>query len=368
MPGWLLHSSDLPDLAAGCALLGSGGGGHAHAVQLALAHLLDRCGATVPIIDARALPADALVLSVGYVGAPVTLHEKLLCATEVVQALAAAERRFGRRPDAVIAAEIGGMNGLAPLLASAWCGMPVIDGDGMGRAFPLSHQISFGIHGVRATPALVADERGQVVHLQTESNDEAERVGRALCVAMGSKCFNVDYPMRRADVLAHAIPGSLSLARSIGAALRAVRRSRGDLPAALRAALQPTGQPVAELFEGRVVASEHAVSSGFGRGRVDLKSAAGDLLRLDFQNEFLIAWRDGRPVATTPDIISLLDADTLAAITSDTVRYGQRVRVLVVGAPALMATARALAVVGPRAFGYALDPVLLARAPAAADR
>ena len=37
---------------------------------------------------------------------------------------------------AVMSAEIGGMNALEPLVVSARTGLPVVDCDGMGRAFP----------------------------------------------------------------------------------------------------------------------------------------------------------------------------------------------------------------------------------------
>ena len=35
-----------------------------------------------------------------------------------------------------MSAEVGGMNSIEPLLVGARLGLPVIDADGMGRAFP----------------------------------------------------------------------------------------------------------------------------------------------------------------------------------------------------------------------------------------
>ena len=37
---------------------------------------------------------------------------------------------------AVMSAEIGGLNAMEPLVMAARTGMPVVDCDGMGRAFP----------------------------------------------------------------------------------------------------------------------------------------------------------------------------------------------------------------------------------------
>ena len=38
-------------------------------------------------------------------------------------------------------------------------GLPVIDGDGMGRAFPELQMKTFSIYGVKATPAALCDVR-----------------------------------------------------------------------------------------------------------------------------------------------------------------------------------------------------------------
>ncbi len=58
---------------------------------------------------------------------------------------------------------------------------------------------------------------------------------------------------------------------------------------------------------------------------------------------------------TVPDLISLVTTDTGEPITTELIRYGFRADVLVLPCPELMKTERALAVVGPRAFGIDLD-------------
>lgn len=60
-------------------------------------------------------------------------------------------------------------------------------------------------------------------------------------------------------------------------------------------------------------------------------------------------------VATTPDIIAIVDSETLRNIGSESVRYGQRVKVLAIEAPRLLCSAAALEVIGPSAFGSDLD-------------
>ena len=61
------------------------------------------------------------------------------------------------------------------------------------------------------------------------------------------------------------------------------------------------------------------------------------------------------PVATVPDLICILDTVDGGPITTEVLRYGFRVRVLVLRAAPQLCTPEALAVVGPRAFGYDVD-------------
>ena len=80
-----------------------------------------------------------------------------------------------------------------------------------------------------------------------------------------------------------------------------------------------------------------------------------DNLQVEFQNEFLIARRNGETLVTVPDLICIVTDDTGAPVTTELLRYGTRVAVLGVPASERLKTQTALKVVGPRAFGYDLD-------------
>ena len=88
--------------------------------------------------------------AVHYSDRAVVVTEKLLCESEIILAVEAMARGLGRPIDAVMSAEIGGGNGLVPLVAASLLRLPVVDADGMGRAFPLSDQITYSIYGRRA--------------------------------------------------------------------------------------------------------------------------------------------------------------------------------------------------------------------------
>jgi len=57
----------------------------------------------------------------------------------------------------------------------------------------------------------------------------------------------------------------------------------------------------------------------------------------------------------TPDLICVLDSVSGEAIGTETLRYGQRVTVIVLPAPPVLLTPKGLEHVGPQAFGYDLE-------------
>jgi uncharacterized protein len=365
--GWKLDHDSLADLVTGCALLGSGGGGETHAAVVMLGGMIER-GPSIEIIELDQLADDALVVCVGFVGAPVTLQEKLIAEGEIVPAIMAMQARLGRPIDALVAAEIGGLNGLSPLIAAGLTGLPVLNADGMGRAFPRSDQVTFAIYGEAAAPTIIGNEHQELVIIERAANDRVEDLVRGLSVTMGSKCFSVDYPMSGRALRRHAVPRTLSLARDIGRVVNGAAAGEGDPFAQLQAMLARDWGYVSNcLFEGRIVDKRHDVRAGFGFGRVRIAGADGSELDLHFQNEFLMAELDGTAVCSTPDILSVVEAESLRNIGSDAVRYGQRVRVLAIEAPPLLTSPEALAKVGPRTFGFDLDFTPLA-GPAHAAR
>ena len=77
-----------------------------------------------------------------------------------------------------------------------------------------------------------------------------------------------------------------------------------------------------------------------------LGAYAGDRMVIDFQNENLVARRDGATVCTVPDLICIVETEAGEPITTELLRYGFRVTVLGFPAPSLWTTPEGLAVAG----------------------
>ncbi|MET0290026.1 MAG: DUF917 domain-containing protein [Pseudoxanthomonas sp.] len=348
-----IERDTLSDLASGAAFLGSGGGGDPYYGRLIAEAELARHG-DVELIALETLADDALVVPLGWIGAPTVSVEKLPGGQETVAGIRKLEALLGRRVEAVLPIEIGGSNGLAPLAAAARLGLPVVDADGMGRAFPESQMAIFNIRGLQACPAVMTDANGTTVTIEHCDNLAHERIARAVSVSMGGIAHMAEYPLSGRDAKAHAIGGSVSAAIAIGAAVRRARNTGEDPFEALYAALRATQlYPYAgELFDGKIVDVERETRGGFSLGRISLEGFTGQgTMTLEFQNENLIAYRNGIACAMVPDLVTVMDRETAESITTERLKYGQRVRIVGAASPQVLREQRAMDVVGPDAFG-----------------
>jgi DUF917 family protein len=348
-----LGLKDMADLARGCAFLGSGGGGDP---QAALVELEAYSGPDVSIelLDLESLGDDVLVAPCGWIGAPTVSAEKLPSGQEALLGLRKLETLLGRKADAVFPIEIGGSNGLAPILLALRAGLPVVDCDGMGRAFPESQMVIFNVRGIKASPAVLTDDKGNCVTIEAADNVTEERIARSLSVVLGGSCHLMEYPLSGSQAKSSALPGTMSDALAIGRSIRKGRDSGGDPFAALFAALQSSRQfsKAGVLFDGKIVDILRETKGGFSLGKAVIEAVGGGTrLEVDFKNENLVARLDGVVRAIVPDLISIVDRETADTIVTERLKYGQRVKVVGASAPKTLRTPEALAILGPSAFG-----------------
>ncbi len=353
-------ASDVGLIALGGAFLATGGGGDTLLGEIMAETALDAFG-PVSVMPLDQLADDALVVAIGSSGAPTIMQEKPSNGEEAGWALDLLETHLGRKADALISFEAGGVNALMPFCAAAPRDLPVLDADGMGRAFPELQMESFSIYGVSATPLVMAAELGDRVLIEhARDSATAEKLVRHFgIVAGGGGCVSAEHVMDGMTARRVSIPNTISLCRDIGALLEAHGNHIEAFTEALAVLLAPTHYgAVRTLFTGKVVDMARRVVGGYDVGEARLTSFddPDHHMVISIKNEYLLAMsekgKDRRPAAMTPDLISLLDHETGRAITAETLRYGQRVTVLGVGAPALMRTPRALEVVAPRNFGF----------------
>jgi uncharacterized protein len=348
-----ITSDDIECLAVGAWILGTGGGGSPYLGLLNMRRLYTE-GHRVALMSPLDLADDDLVAVVSNMGAPLIGQERLADSRNIARAVQMQEEYCGRRFRAVMSLEIGGGNGIQPLMAAAHLGLPVVDADTMGRAYPEAQMTSVAVGDLRPYPCALYDPRGiEAVVGKVPSWKWMERASRKICVEMGSIASTCKAPRTCREVKDWGIHFTTSKAIGIGRRVRRAQRRHEDPIAAI---LEGAGGKM--LFRGKVVDVARRATEGFLRGRAlidGLEDDRGSRLEIAFQNEWVVAWRDGDLVAMSPDLICVLDTVSGNAFGTETIRYGMRATVIALPAPAVFLTPKGLEHVGPRAFGYDLD-------------
>ena len=223
----------------------------------------------------------------------------------------------------------------------------------MGRAYPELQMVTFTMHGVSATPMVLCDDKGNSLVLDTVSNAWTERLARAATVEMGGSALLAFYSMSGAVAKKAVVRGTLSLCAHLGRTLREARAAHGDPVEAIADLLDAK-----VIFHGRVRTSSGGRSAALPAARrcsTASRSGRATASACEFQNEFLMAERDGKILVTTPDLITLLDAESGNPVTADSLRYGLRLKALAFASNPQWRTPGRHRAVGPRYFGYDVD-------------
>jgi uncharacterized protein len=256
----MISAADLDDIAVGGAILGTGGGGDPYIGKLMAQRAIQKHG-PVRMIDVEEVDDEALVVPCAMMGAPTVMVEKIPEGGEILVAFRKLEKFLGKKIGAILCAEAGGLNSTIPFVIGAMTGIPVVDGDGMGRAYPELQMVTFTMHGVSATPMVVVDDKGNSVLLECIDNRWTERLARSATIEMGGSVLITLYPMSGAVAKKSSVRGTLTLARRLGEILRESRHSHADAIAAIQSKLNAR-----TIFEGRVIDVARRTETGFARG------------------------------------------------------------------------------------------------------
>ncbi len=171
-----------------------------------------------------------------------------------------------------------------------------------------------------------------------------------------------------AQVQAHAVQHSVSLAWRLGSCIEIAKVTKQDAIASILAVY-----PGKLIFSGKIISVQRQVIAGFTKGNVviapnslldddgtGVTSTQADDLVIDFQNENIHAYtgsgEEEKTLAIVPDIITVLDAQDGTALGTQDYRYGLRVNVIaLVGSPQ-WTEGKGLENGGPQAFRYVVAP------------
>lgn len=363
--GRRLDALFLDDVLLGSSYLGCGGGGGLKDARELIRADLEN-GLTFSLLDVSELGDDDWIASPYTLGtlAPITDEfqarlDQLGSVSEmpVLASFRALETYLGRTFAGVIVGEIGPLSTAEALSLGARLGVPSLDADTVGRATPEINQHSVRVAGHDITPAAgVTLLRDEVILKGVADPNREEEIFRALSEIsrdVGVTDAAIPGSTARADNV--LVQKSITLSASIGAAVRKARANGDDPVEAARLA----GDGFL-LFRGTVADSSWADRGGFLVGDVSIKGSgnyADSTLLLDYKNEHLVATRDGKVLATCPDLITMIDMESFEGIGNPDFEEGQQVSVLAFKCASLWRRPAGLAVFEPRYFGYPVDYV-----------
>ena len=205
-------------------------------------------------------------------GAPLVGHERLANSRNIARAVEIQEGLLNAKFRAVMPLEIGGGNSIQPLMAGARLGLPVVDADTMGRAYPEVQMTSVAVGELRPHPCVLYDPRDiEAVVTKVPSWRWMERVSRKICVELGSIASTCKAPRTGREVKDWGIHFMVSKAITLGRRVREAQR-RHDDPVA---AILDEGKGKL-LFCGKVIDVARRTTEGYLRGRVTIEGLDED--------------------------------------------------------------------------------------------
>lgn len=375
---WILSETDVKLFSIGCYVLGCAGGGSPYADSLQLRDLL-RQGHVTKIVSMDTVKDSAIVLFGGFMGSPAVSVERL-GDIETIEAVRELLKYTGiQEYDAVMGLEVGGSNGLQPLLmgSSKHFDRPCLDADFMGRAFPTYYQTTMSVYRPgELVPAAIASGHGNCMIMTKSNTDKLVDVAlRAACTEMGNRVGMAAKPTTGEVVKQCAVSNTMSLAWRIGRAVYACQHNANVNAVAERIIEEVGGSGSAKkLFCGRIINVASKLHKGHSYGTITLEPLllvedatipppeySTGLLHIPYKNENILAEHEPSPspsgartiVASVPDLICVLDAGNGESLGVPEYRYGLRVIVLgITASPRWTDTEAGLALGGPAAFGY----------------
>jgi DUF917 family protein len=326
-----LSSQDLDDVLDGACILGAGGGGP-YSLARQLRDDIVSTGKPVVLAAPATIPDDARAAVSAGVGSPIAASAGFPfdAATRAFERLDAIQQQQSGRPFThVLPAEIGAANSLLPMTVAVSRGLPIVDGAGSSRAVPALPMSTYAARGAPVGTVVLANA-SEWLNFDAQSPSAADSALRGI-ISTGT--FKEDagvalWAMDGETVRQAVVPGTTTLARRLGEALRTALGAGDDPVEAVAGFLQGR-----VLFRGTIASVSEQTIDGFDVGTL-VFSNGKETFTVVNQNENIVAWSDRRshPVALAPDLICYLTADGKPFSNADLDIPGHDV-VVVIGAP-----------------------------------
>jgi DUF917 family protein len=347
----ILDVDSIEHITYGASVLGSGGGGDPYIGKILAQQAIKQHG-QIKLINIEELQPDALLLSTGMIGAPTVMMEKIPNGNESIFACRQIEKYLNNSVTAIYPIEAGGINSLLPLTTACSLGLPVVDMDGMGRAFPEFHMTTFYLDNINSSPFVVVDEKLNTVIINAVDSRESEILSRTVTAKMGGAAIFSGYPISTAQAQKSGISGTITFMKSVGEKMQQAISNKDNLVDTLVSLLDGY-----ILFRGKLNRLNQRSENGFTHGYANFVSLDNKKVNFNilFQNEYLLVKENDIPLCMTPDLIVIIDEDTGIPILTERLCYGINVAAIGVPANKKWRSPRGIEICGPRYFNYPMN-------------
>lgn len=347
-----INKNWLEPLALGSAFMGAGGGGSANNLIL-LCQELFTDETTIPLLDIDDLKSDKMYAAVGLVGSSEVVDDFYCNGQESINALNKLSTIVDSKFEGIFTLECAGINVLYSLIVSLISDIPLIDGDCIGRAFPELQMNTFHLNKESLEPFIFSSTKNKLYEFYNIDNFLLELNVRQKLNEVDNIGFFATCPTKGNELQRFLIPNTLTLCYEIGKVFAKYSNYNDILINLVKTTKNSIYGASIELFIGKVNDIKNIEHKHWKSIRIrGLKNYKGENFQILTQNENLIGYKNNSLAIMVPDLISIIDMDTLKPINNDTISPGMNIAVIGTPAPLIWKTNDALNIVGPHCFGY----------------
>lgn len=363
------NRQEVEDFVRGCTFYGTGGGGlPANGVQSMMSEI--EAGREVGFVDIHDIPDDALCVCPFLMGSIAPHDEKTIKEMEsyglvksvntekerLGKAIQELEEYTGKKCTVVVPIELGGANTPAAISAASWLGIVAADGDYTSRAIPEIVQITFNYHNKEILPVASVDEFDNRCVIKKSVNARVtEKLGKLVSQAGYGLAGQAGMMISGKELKEIIIPGTLTGCYEVGKILREAKEAGDDFVE--RVAKYTKGKI---MCRGVITNKEDKDSGGYYWGTNTIKSGE-DEFKYWFKNEIHVLWKNGEPVVTSPDTITVINLATGEPLPNPLSKAGMEVAVIAIECRDELKCQECIDQLGPKYFGFDFDYVTVGK-------
>lgn len=347
-----IDQSWIKPLFLGSIFMGTGGGGKTNNILLLLEELFLN-NTSVDLISTYDLEDNKFYASTGLIGSPEVLDDYNFSGQESIESLNLLKKMSNHEPSGLYTLECAGINVMHPLITAAILNLPLIDGDCIGRAFPEIQMTTLHINNIPLAPFCLTDTSETVNQFIIKDTFMLDLKIRQLLAKKDNMGFFACGMLKGSVLKKTLIPHTYSLTKDIGIAFINCKSYDELLNHLILITKNSIYGAAIELFRGKIIGTEDSADLRWQVLKLrGIDSYSNENFTILMQNEFLITYRNDTLSGMVPDLISLIDIDSLLPINITDIKPQMNVAVIGVPAPIALKTPSALNVVGPSTLGY----------------